>query len=145
MTYTQLCLVAVPASLLLDLVVLRTRLVLRVAFWASYAIIVVFQLLTNGWLTGRRIVTYAADAVVGGADPVLLGHGRLFYAPVEDLAFGFALVLQTLAWWVFWGRRGVQPSAGALRRSASAPPRGGLRSRAAAPARPPRPGDGSAR
>ena len=82
----------------------------RKAFWASYAIIVVFQLLTNGWLTGRRIVTYDADAVVGGAQPVLWGAGRLFYAPVEDLAFGFALVLQTLAWWVFWGRRGVQPT-----------------------------------
>lgn len=108
MTYTQLCLLAVPASLALDLVVLRTRLVTRGAFWASYAIIVVFQLMTNGWLTGRRIVTYDADAVLGGAQPVLLGAGRLFYAPVEDLAFGFALVLQTLAWWVFWGRRGVQ-------------------------------------
>ena len=110
MTYTQLCLLAVPASLALDLVVLRTALVTRKAFWASYAIIVVFQLMTNGWLTGRRIVTYDADAVVGGSEPVLFGSGRLFYAPVEDLAFGFALVLQTLAWWVFWGRRGVQPT-----------------------------------
>jgi hypothetical protein len=33
---------------------------------------------------------------------------RLVFAPVEDLLFGFALVVQTLAWWVFWGRRGVQ-------------------------------------
>ena len=118
MTYTQLCLLAVPASLALDLVVLRTALVTRKAFWASYAIIVVFQLMTNGWLTGRRIVTYDADAVVGGSEPLLFGSGRLFYAPVEDLAFGFALVLQTLAWWVFWGRRGVQPTSP----SASEPP-----------------------
>ena len=125
MTYTQLCLLAVPASLVLDLVLLRTRLVTSKAFWASYAIIVVFQLMTNGWLTGRRIVTYDADAVIGGAQPVLLGAGRLFYAPVEDLAFGFALVLQTLAWWVFWGRRGVQrtrPSASARTRAATTPP-----------------------
>jgi hypothetical protein len=43
---------------------------------------------------------------------VLLGDGRLLYAPVEDVAFGFALVLQTLCWWVFWGRRGVQREAG---------------------------------
>jgi len=117
-TYTQLCLVALVASVLLDLVVLRTRLVTRRSFWVSYAIIVVFQLLTNGWLTGRRIVTYDADTVIGGAEPVLFGGGRLFYAPVEDLVFGFALVLQTLAWWVFWGRRGVQ-----VRRPASDPPR----------------------
>lgn len=108
MTYTQLCLVAVPASVVLDLWVLRTRLLTRAAFWTSYAIIVFFQLVTNGWLTGRRIVRYDGDAVLGGAEPVLVGSGRLLYAPVEDLAFGFALVLQTLCWWVWWGRRGVQ-------------------------------------
>lgn len=119
MTYTQLCLVAVPASVLLDLGLLRTRLVLRRAFWASYAIIVGFQLLTNGWLTGRRIVTYDADAVVGGDVPLLWGEGRVGYAPVEDLAFGFALVLQTLSWWVFWGR-----GAALVRRSANGPARG---------------------
>ena len=122
MTYTALCVVALVASLVLDLFVLRTRLVTRRAFWVSYAIIIGFQLLTNGWLTGRRIVTYNADVVIGGAEPVLLGSGRLFYAPVEDLAFGFALVLQTLAWWVFWGRRGVQRE---IRQSASEPPRVG--------------------
>lgn len=122
MTYTELCVVALVASLVLDLFVLRTRLVTRRAFWVSYAIIIGFQLLTNGWLTGRRIVTYNADVVIGGAEPVLLGSGRLFYAPVEDLAFGFALVLQTLAWWVFWGRRGVQRE---IRQSASEPPRVG--------------------
>ena len=122
MTYTELCVVALVASLVLDLFVLRTRLVKRRAFWVSYAIIIGFQLLTNGWLTGRRIVTYNADVVIGGAEPVLLGSGRLFYAPVEDLAFGFALVLQTLAWWVFWGRRGVQRE---IRQSASEPPRVG--------------------
>ena len=112
MTYTELCLVALVASLVLDLFVLRTRLVTRRAFWVSYAIIIGFQLLTNGWLTGRRIVTYNADVVIGGAEPVLLGSGRLFYAPVEDLAFGFSLVLQTLSWWVWWGRR-LTPSPGA--------------------------------
>lgn len=122
MTYTQLCLVAVPASILLDLVVLRTRLVTRRSFWVSYAIVVVFQLMTNGWLTGRRIVVYDPHAVIGGAQPVLLGAGRVFYAPVEDLAFGFALVLQTLAWWVFWGRHGVQRQ---VRPRASWPPRAG--------------------
>lgn len=108
MTYTELCLVAVPAAVAVDLVVLRTRLLTRPAFWVAYAIVLFFQLLTNGWLTGRGIVTYAGDAVVGGATAVAFGDGRVLYAPVEDIAFGFALVLMTLAWWVFWGRRGVE-------------------------------------
>jgi lycopene cyclase domain-containing protein len=108
MTYTQLCAVAVPLAVILDLFVLRTRLLTRRSFWAAYAIVLFFQLLTNGWLTGRGIVTYADHAVLGTGRAVLLGQGRVLYAPVEDVAFGFSLVLQTLAWWVFWGRRGVQ-------------------------------------
>ena len=105
MTYTQLCLVAVPASVLLDLLVLRTRLVTRRSFWVSYAIVLFFQLLTNGWLTGRGIVRYDPDAIIGSERVRLVGDGRLGYAPVEDLAFGFALVLTTSVVWVWLGRR----------------------------------------
>jgi lycopene cyclase domain-containing protein len=110
MTYTQLAVAGVVLTVLLDLAVLRTRLLTRRAFWVSYAIIVGFQLLTNGVLTGRQVVRYDPDAIIGGATPQFLGSGRVAYAPVEDLLFGFALVLQSLAWWVFWGRRGVQRS-----------------------------------
>jgi lycopene cyclase domain-containing protein len=101
-TYTALAVVGVAFALLLDLVVLRTRVVTRRVFWTAYAIVVVFQLLTNGWLTGRDIVRYDDGAILGA---------RLVYAPVEDLLFGFSLVVQTLAWWVFWGRRGVNAPA----------------------------------
>ena len=95
MSYTLLSVVGVAAALLLDLVVLGTRLVRRRSFWTAYAIVLVFQLLTNGWLTGRDIVTYDDGAILGA---------RLAFAPVEDLLFGFALVVQTTAWWSFWGR-----------------------------------------
>jgi lycopene cyclase domain-containing protein len=98
-TYTQLALLAVTATVLLDLAVLRTRLLTRKAFWTAYAIVVSFQLLTNAWLTGRGIVTYDERRILGL---------RVAYAPVEDLLFGFALVTQSMVWWVWWGRRGVQ-------------------------------------
>ena len=99
MSYTELAVLGVAGAIALDLVVLRTRLLTRRIFWVSYAIIVFFQLITNGVLTGRDIVTYDPDAILGL---------RIVYAPVEDLLFGFSLVVQTLAWWVWWGRRGVQ-------------------------------------
>jgi hypothetical protein len=113
MTYTQLALLGVAATVVLDLYVLRTRLLTRKLFWTAYAIIVFFQLLTNGVLTGTAIVRYDSDAIVGsssldGGTPAMFGDGRVFYAPFEDLLFGFALVVQALAWWVFWGRRDVQ-------------------------------------
>lgn len=96
MSYTSLALVGVVVAVVLDLFVLRSRVLARRAFWTSYAIVVFFQLLTNGWLTGRDIVTYADSAILGP---------RLAFAPVEDLLFGFSLVVQTSAWWVWWGRR----------------------------------------
>ena len=110
MTYTQAALLGVAGTIALDLLVLRTRLVRRRVFWTSYAIVLVFQLLTNGVLTGRGIVFYAGRAVAGvgsvaGRTPPFLGRGRIAFAPFEDLLFGFALVLQTLSWWVWWGRR----------------------------------------
>ena len=96
MSYTTACAVGIAGALLLDLVLLRTRLVTRRAFWTAYAICLFFQLVVNGVLTSRGLVTYAPRAIAGQ---------RLAYAPVEDIAFGFSLVLQTLAWWVWWGRR----------------------------------------
>ena len=45
-----------------------------------------FQLLFNGVLTGRGVVRYDPAAILGP---------RLVNAPVEDLVFGFALVLPT--------------------------------------------------
>ena len=70
-------------------------------------------------LTGFRIVRYSGDAIIGSTTPVtgpppFIGDGRLIFAPVEDLLFGFALVLLTLVMWVWLGRIGVQrtPNAG---------------------------------
>lgn len=96
MSYTITALLGLAGALLVDLVVLRTRLVLRRVFWATYPIVFVFQLLFNGLLTGRGVVNYDPAAILGV---------RIAYAPVEDLVFGLALVLLTLSLWVWWGRR----------------------------------------
>lgn len=110
MSYTAAAIVGVVAAALLDLVVLRTRLLCRKAFWTSYVIVLAFQLLVNGIFTGRRLVTYDAQTILGV---------RVAYAPVEDILFGFSLALQTLSWWVWWGRRAHQArtSAGAATRN----------------------------
>jgi lycopene cyclase domain-containing protein len=104
-TYTAAACLGVGFALLLDLGILRTKLLRRKAFWVAYAIVFGFQLLVNGILTGRRLVVYDPHAVLGGATPRLLGGWRIAYAPVEDLLFGFSMVVQTLAWWVWWERR----------------------------------------
>jgi lycopene cyclase domain-containing protein len=113
-TYTVAAVLGVVAALVVDLAVLRTRLVLRRVWWTAYGIVVFFQLLTNGVLTGLGMVRYNPDDILGDGTPRLLGGWRLVYAPVEDLAFGFAMILLALSVWVWLGRRGVQrgPTAG---------------------------------
>jgi lycopene cyclase domain-containing protein len=102
MTHTTVSLLAVAATVVLDLAVLRTCLLTRAAFWTSYAIVLFFQALTNEWLTWRGVFQYDPDAILGW---------RVGHAPVEDFLFGFALVTQSMIWWVWWGRRGVQRDA----------------------------------
>jgi lycopene cyclase domain-containing protein len=119
-TYTDAGCLGVAFAVLLDLAVLRTNLLRRKAFWASYVIVLAFQLLVNGILTGRRLVVYSPAAILGGATPHLLGHWRVAEAPVEDLLFGFSLVLQTLSWWVWWGRRDQARARRARSRAGSA-------------------------
>ena len=113
MTYTQLAILAVIIVSGIDVFIARTRLLTRKSFWVPYAIIVFFQLLTNGVLTGFGIVTYNGDFIIGESTPVdgpppFIGQGRIAFAPVEDLLFGFALVLLSLVIWVWLGGRGVQ-------------------------------------
>jgi lycopene cyclase domain-containing protein len=96
MSYSVLVVIALAVTVAVDLGVLRTRLLLRRIFWVSYAIVLVFQLLMNGVLTGRRVVRYDPGTIVGL---------RIAYAPIEDLFFGFALVTLTLSLWVWLGRR----------------------------------------
>ncbi len=91
MSYSFLAGLAVVLALLLDLFIVQTQLVRLKAFWTSYAIILPFQLLTNWWLTSRNIVMYDQNQILGL---------RIASAPVEDLFFGFSLILAVLVLWV---------------------------------------------
>jgi lycopene cyclase domain-containing protein len=98
MTYSQIAVTAAIIAIIIDLTVSSQPLLKRRAFWASYAIILPFQLLTNWWLTSRNIVMYSPDAIFGL---------RIASAPAEDLLFGFALILGVMGIWEYLGRRGI--------------------------------------
>jgi len=99
MIYSDIAIAAFATAVMVDLFLFRNSMLTRTAFWTSYAIILPFQLLTNWWLTSRNIVMYNPSAIIGI---------RICSAPLEDLLFGFALVLSVMGMWEFWGRRGVQ-------------------------------------
>ena len=90
LTYTQITVYALIITVFFDMFFTRNSLLSTLRFWLSYSIILPFQLLTNWWLTSREIVTYNPDAIIGL---------RIAGAPIEDLIFGFAMILATMTFW----------------------------------------------
>jgi lycopene cyclase domain-containing protein len=97
--YTWASIVAVVAVVAVELLWLKTGLFGKVTFWISYAVILFFQVLVDGWLTklSAPIVTYNPDKFSGIRVP--------FDIPVEDYLFGFALIVLTMLLWERAGRR----------------------------------------
>jgi len=96
MIYSDIALDAVLVAVLTDLFLLRTQLLTRGIFWLTYGLILPFQLLTNWWLTSKNIVMYSSSEIIGK---------RIAGAPIEDLLFGFSMILATLSLWVFITRK----------------------------------------
>ncbi len=96
MIYSDIALDAVVVAVLVDLFVLRTAMLTRGIYWLTYGLIVPFQLITNWWLTSRNIVQYSPSEIIGR---------RLAGAPIEDLLFGFSMILLTLSLWDFFTQR----------------------------------------
>lgn len=113
MNYFQIAVIYILFAFLIDLIILKTYVLRLSTFWLSYLIVIFFQFLTNGILTGFLIVTYNPSITLGSGDytsttPPFIGDGRLFYAPIEDAMFGFSMVVFTISLWIYWGRKGIQ-------------------------------------
>ena len=96
MIYSDIALDAVMVAVLLDLFIVRSKMMTRGIFWLTYGLILPFQLLTNWWLTANKIVMYSEAEIIGR---------RIAGAPVEDLLFGFSLILLTLSLWEFTNQK----------------------------------------
>lgn len=96
MIYADIALNAVLVAVVFDLFILKSQMMTKGIFWLTYSLILPFQLLTNWWLTSNEIVMYADSEIMGK---------RLAGAPVEDLLFGFSMILLTLSAWEFFKSR----------------------------------------
>lgn len=70
--------------LLLDIVILRTRVVYKKDFWIVLGIMMVFTAIFDQLLTGLPIVNYN-EANISGI--------RFFFAPIEDFSYTIAGVI----------------------------------------------------
>jgi len=106
MEYTWASAVAVLVVVAIELFWLRTGIFTKLTFWISYAIIVFFQVVVDGWLTklSAPIVLYNRDENSGIRFP--------WDIPVEDYLFGFALIVLTILLWERAGGKGRGPAPG---------------------------------
>lgn len=97
--YTLPAIVSVVLVCMLELLVLRTGLFRKPAYWISMAIVLGFQILMDGWLTklSAPIVIYNERHTSGLRFP--------WDIPVEDFLFGWALVTAVLLLWVKQGQK----------------------------------------
>ena len=93
MIYSDIALNAVFVAVVLDLFLLKSRMMTRGIFWLTYFLILPFQLLTTWWLTSKSIVMYTDTEIIGQ---------RLAGAPIEDLLFGFSMILLTISAWEYF-------------------------------------------
>jgi lycopene cyclase domain-containing protein len=97
--YSALAIGAGVLVVVAELVWLRTGLFRQPEYLITMAIVLVFQVAVDGWLTklSAPIVVYNRHRLSGLRFP--------WDIPVEDFLFGFALVTTTLLMWARAGRR----------------------------------------
>jgi len=96
MTYTGIVLLFVLMAVLLDLLLLRTRILLTARYWLFFAVMLVPFCLINGILTALPVVSYASHAIIGL---------RFFTIPIEDFGYMFALVTPVISIYTALSRR----------------------------------------
>lgn len=103
--YTVAAVAAAVAVVAAELLWLRTGLFRRWSYWVTMAIVFSFQIVVDGWLTKLSA-------------PVVLYDRRQFSdlrfplsIPLEDFAYGFALVTLTILLWERAGGR-ARPGGG---------------------------------
>jgi lycopene cyclase domain-containing protein len=93
--YTILAVVSVVLVVILDRL-LHTGVFRKPAFWIAMGVMFFFKVPSNGYLTGRPIVLYDPDQILGI---------RIWTIPLEDFFYGFGLITITIILWEFFQRK----------------------------------------
>jgi lycopene cyclase domain-containing protein len=75
---------------------LGVRIIRRRSYWIFLAVMAVFKLIVNGYLTWRPIVEYGPRHFLGV---------RLWTIPLEDFVYGFGLITLTITLWEYLNGR----------------------------------------
>ncbi len=96
MSYTIPAVIAAVLTVSLDLLILRTKVLLTRHFRRMIGFMAIGFLLCNGVLTAVPVVTYNPSDMLGI---------RIFTIPIEDFVYGFSLITLTISIYEFINRR----------------------------------------
>lgn len=108
--YTVMTVVSVLAVVVLELIWVRSGVFRTLQYWAAIAIVFVFQIPVDGWLTKL------SDPVVIYDPHRMLGLRVPWDIPVEDFGFGFTMVTLAI---LLWRRQLARRTARRLERGAA--------------------------
>lgn len=94
--YTLLATLSVFVIIVIDLGILKTRLISKRIFWIFWCIMFALLVIVNGYLTWRPIVIYNSSYFM---------NIRFFTIPIEDFLFGFSLITLNITIWEYCHRR----------------------------------------
>lgn len=96
--YTLASLAAAAGVVALEVAWLRTGIFRRWSYWVTLVIVFAFQVPVDGWLTklSAPVVIYRSSQFSGIRFP--------WSIPIEDFAYGFALVTMAILLWERAGR-----------------------------------------
>jgi len=97
--YTLLAVLSVLGTVAVEVFWLHTGIFRKSQYWIAMAIVYVFHVLVDGWLTklSAPIVIYDDGEITGLRVP--------WDIPVEDYLFGFSMITLTLLVWLRLGDR----------------------------------------
>ncbi len=93
--YSVLVVLAIPLVVLLDRL-LSTRIFRRPSYWICLPLLLLGQLMVDGYLTWRPVFEYPERFICGI---------RIIRMPIEDLLFGAEFITTVLCFWEFFRRR----------------------------------------
>lgn len=96
--YTAAAMLAVVLVVAAELLWARTGIFRSAQYWLTMLVVAGFQVLVDG------LLTRLPDPIVGYSSRQISGLRMPFDIPVEDFAFGFALVTATILAWIVTGR-----------------------------------------
>jgi hypothetical protein len=87
--YTVLVIIGVIGILVLDKLILKTKLLFRPVFWCFSAVIIILQTIVDNYLNGRW---WYNEPIVGPYGDKFYSTIKIWHTPIENYIYGLTLI-----------------------------------------------------